>query len=279
MARSPGTTYQLALIANDVHVPFHDERALLLFKLFLRRERPDWLILNGDFQDFWEISNYDLTPRAGKEFKSEIEIGKDMLRSFRRTLPRARITWIEGNHEFRLRRYLIQNAPELSDLPGISVPQLLDLKRLRIEYAACHPAASKFTDNFIRAGDLYVGHWDKVSKHGAYAAKVLVEEKGVSLLQGHTHRFGAHARTTVDGRVLLGIENSSMCSRRQGYVSRPNWQTGFSVIYLEPKSEVSMVSHCHRQRLSVSLGPRRIQPGRREARRKDSLSSWAFHEG
>src|SRR5207249_3188495 len=75
-----------------------------------------------------------------------------------------------------------------------------------------------------------------VSKNAAYAAKVLVEEKGVSLLQGHTHRFGAHARTTVDGRLLLGIENFSMCSRRQSYVSRPNWQLGFSVVYLQPKT-------------------------------------------
>lgn len=49
--------------------------------LFLRRERPDWLILNGDFQDFWEISNYDLTPRSGKEFQEEVEIGKRILSS------------------------------------------------------------------------------------------------------------------------------------------------------------------------------------------------------
>src|SRR5947209_14158515 len=81
--RTRSAAYQLAVIANDFHIPFHDERALLLFKMFLRRERPDWLILNGDFQDFWEISSYDLTPRNGKDFKCEIEIGRSILRSFR----------------------------------------------------------------------------------------------------------------------------------------------------------------------------------------------------
>src|SRR2546427_11154479 len=144
--RTKSPIYQVAVIANDFQIPFHDERALLLFKMFLRRERPDWLNLNGDFQDFWEISSYDLTPRSGTEFKSEIETGRKILRSFRRSLTRARITWIEGNHEFRLRKYLIQNARELYGLPGVSV------------------------------------------------ADVEIEEKGVSLLQGHTHRFGAHAR-------------------------------------------------------------------------------------
>ncbi len=98
--RTKSFANQLAVIANDFQIPFHDEKALLFFKMFLRRERPDWLILNGDFQDFWEISNYDLT-----------------------------------------------------------------------------------------------------------------------------------ARTTIDGRVLLGIENFSMCSRRQSYVSHANCQLGFSVVY------------------------------------------------
>jgi Calcineurin-like phosphoesterase len=228
--------YQLAVIANDFQVPFHDERALLLFKLFLRRERPDWLILNGDFQDFWEISSYDLTPRSGKDFRREVEAGKAILRSFRRTLPQARITWIEGNHEFRLRKYLIQNAKELYGLPGVSVPDIFGLRALKIDYVPCHELATRFTDNFIRVGGLYVGHWNKVSKHGGYAAKVLVEEKGVSLLQAHTHRFGVHARTTLDGRVLLGIENFSMCSRNQSYVSHANWQLGFSVVYFDPQS-------------------------------------------
>src|SRR5713101_2928905 len=126
---SKHSEYQLAVIANDFHIPFHDVRALLLFKLFLRRERPDWVILNGDFQDFWEISNYDLTPRTGKEFRQEIEIGKRILRSCRLSLPRARITWIEGNHEFRLRRYLIQNTKELYGLPGLSVPEIFELNK------------------------------------------------------------------------------------------------------------------------------------------------------
>ena len=227
---------QRVVVANDFHVPFQDEAALALFRRFLRRQRPHWLILNGDFQDFWEISRFDRVPRAGKEFREEITIGKAILVSFRRILPKARITWIEGNHEFRLRKFLLQNARELYGLPGLSVPELFGLKKLRIEYVACHPAATRFTDNFIRVGQLYVGHWDKVALHGGYAAKSLVETKGVSVLQGHTHRFGAHARTTVDGRVLLGIENFCMCKREASYVAHPNWQTGFSVVYLEPAS-------------------------------------------
>ena len=41
--------WQMVVVANDFHVPFHDEGALALSRRFLRSERPDWLILNGDF--------------------------------------------------------------------------------------------------------------------------------------------------------------------------------------------------------------------------------------
>ena len=228
--------WQMVVIANDFQIPFHDEKALALLKLFLHKEKPDWLVLAGDFQDFWEISSFDLTPKGGKDFTQEITIGKKILKSFRHILPKARITWVEGNHEFRLRKYLIRNAKELYGLPGLTVPKLFDLEDLKIEYMPCHPTASKFVDNFVKVGKLYVGHWDTVAKEGGYAAKRLVEDKGVSLLQGHTQRFGAHARTTVDGRVILGIENFCMCSRRASYVAYPNWQLGFSVVYLDPKS-------------------------------------------
>jgi hypothetical protein len=223
----------MVVVANDFQVPFHDPKCLALLNLFLEREQPAWLILNGDFQDFWEISSFDLVPRGGKRFLREIEIGKGILTEFRRILPRARITWIEGNHEFRLRKYLMRNARELYGLKSLSVAELFSLPKLRIEYVPCHKSASKFTDNFIRVGDLHVGHWDTVAQQGGSAARLLVESKGVSVLQGHTHRFGAHARTTVDGRVLLGIENFCMCQRRAGYVSYPNWQQGFSVVYVE----------------------------------------------
>ncbi|PYV22403.1 MAG: hypothetical protein DMG24_16885 [Acidobacteria bacterium] len=67
--RTKTSPYQLAVIANDFQIPFQDEEALLVFKMFLRRERPDWLILNGDSQDFWELSSYDSTARTGKEFR------------------------------------------------------------------------------------------------------------------------------------------------------------------------------------------------------------------
>ena len=134
MSKRHHNNWKLVVVANDFHIPFHDEAALALFKRFLREEKPDWLILNGDFQDFWEVSRFDLTPRTGKEFREEIAMGRRILRPLRRMLPKARITWIEGNHEFRLRKYVIAHAAELYGLPGLSVPELFRLRDLAIRH-------------------------------------------------------------------------------------------------------------------------------------------------
>jgi hypothetical protein len=38
--------WKMVVVANDFQIPFHDEKALALFRLFLRKEKPDWLVLN-----------------------------------------------------------------------------------------------------------------------------------------------------------------------------------------------------------------------------------------
>ena len=72
--------------------------------------------LANDLRRFAGVATSEI---LSKEFIEEIKIGKKILKSFRRILRRARITWIEGNHEFRLRKYLIKNAKELYGLPGL----------------------------------------------------------------------------------------------------------------------------------------------------------------
>jgi UDP-2,3-diacylglucosamine pyrophosphatase LpxH len=223
--------YEMAVVANDFHVPYHDEKALKLLERFLSDQQPDIFIINGDFLDMWEISQFDRVPKFGKTFMEEIKTGKKILGRFRKILPETKIIYIEGNHEFRFRKYLIKSAPELYGLPGLSIPDLLDLKRLKIIYNPVKEGANKFSDNFIRLGDLYIGHWDKVNKHAGYTAKNLLDEKGVSLLQGHTHRFGVSARRYVDGQELIGIENFCLCRLDPYYVSKPSWSQGFSVIF------------------------------------------------
>lgn len=223
--------YEMIVVANDFHIPFHDKKAIELLKLFLKKEQPQKLVLNGDIMDCFEISRFDKVPINGKKLKDEIVITRQLLSEFKKICPKTEITYIFGNHEFRLRQYIIKNAKELYGLDGLNIADQLHLKELGIKYIEPKEYSNKFTDTFIKIGDLYIGHWDKVNKHSGYSAKNLLEDKGVSLIQGHTHRGGVSYKSLVDGKVIKAIENFCLCSLNPSYVSHPNWQQGFCVIY------------------------------------------------
>lgn len=237
------------LIVNDAHYPFHDQLAITLVKQFAKDFKPDGIVFNGDWMDCFEISKYDKVPRYGKNLQEEIDLVKQDFESWRKVAPDAKMIWLEGNHEFRMRQYLIRRAEHLFGLRALEVPLLFDLAKFNIEWKPCKEGLSKFSHNFIKIGALYVGHWDKVAKHSAYTAKALVEEKGVSILQGHCHRGGSHLKTLANEEVLAGYENFCLCDLNPSYISLPNWQQGFSVVYKEKGhsrfmvEQIPMVKH------------------------------------
>jgi len=221
------------VVANDFQIPFHDRKLLKLFNKFLKYFKPSLLIINGDLLDCWMISDFDKTPKTGMDFSDELKLGYQVLKDWRRIMKDKEIWYIEGNHEWRLKKYINRIAPELFGL--LSLPELLKLKELNIRWIGTNKLANKWIDTYVKIGDIYVGHYDKVNRHSGYTAKNLVDYKGVSLIQGHVHRGGVHYRRTLNSQQITAIENFCMCSLNPNYISEPNWQQGFSVIYLESK--------------------------------------------
>jgi predicted phosphodiesterase len=190
------------VVAGDFHVPHHDSILFDLFLKFLSDFQPDYLVINGDFLDCFAISKFDKIPHSGR-MKDELELGWGLLKKIRDAIPETEISYIEGNHEFRLRQYIIRNAPERYDIAP-DLPELLELNQFNIEWVGTKEGASKWVDTYKRFGQLYVGHWDRVNKHSAMTAKNLVEDKGISLIQNHVHRGGTyHKRTDLAHKTFF----------------------------------------------------------------------------
>lgn len=224
----------MGMVINDVHIPFQDNKALDLVLYFAKcySNRLDYLFINGDLIDCWEISKYDKVPKSAREFSDEVEETKDILKLIRKLLPNTKIIYIEGNHEFRFKHYLITHAPAFYGLEGMNIGSFLGCKDLGIEYITSREGLSKFSHNDFKLGELYIGHYDRVSKNAAYTSKALIDDLGVSHIQGHVHRFGVTSKSFRDGRQLIGVENGCLCDLNPNYVSFPNWQHGFSVFYM-----------------------------------------------
>lgn len=229
--------YEKALVFNDLHIPWHCQRAIDLMLRIGKDLDPDLIVINGDLVDMWEVSKYVKNPlyeSKGNLF-NEIEMARVFLWDLREKFPNAKIVYIFGNHEFRWAAYIAQNAKPLYKLKGMSLEEQLGCKEFDIEV--------KFTGNKESSwqyGQLLIGHFNKVNKHSGYTAKNLLEEKSISLIQAHTHRLGSSFKRLWD-RDIVAYENGCLCDRNPQYVDRPNWQLGFSVIYKDKDSDFHQV--------------------------------------
>jgi predicted phosphodiesterase len=171
----------------------------------------------------------------------------------RASAPRAEIRYLEGNHDRRLSTSIIANAKaafglkksgsEPTDWPVLSVPNLLRLDELKVEYIGGYPASITWINDRLACI-----HGHRVKSNGSTAASVIEDER-MSVIFGHTHRIDWQYKTRRvrdGGRTNLAVSPGCLCLRDGSVPStkggmdpmgRPvpaveNWQSGFaSVIY------------------------------------------------
>lgn len=222
---SPLTTVlEKHVILSDIHGPYVDQPSFKAVLDFIRDFKPTHIDLLGDVADMWEISRYTKDPMRkmylGREVGFTIDI---VLAELRAAAKNAVITWVSGNHEARLQKYLWTRAPELSSLPSLDMRNLFELDKLRIRYQ----------DTPIMAGNVLMTHGHMARKGSGVTARAMLDEYGQSVIHGHTHRLGAVYKTS-GGNAFLAFENGCLCQLTPDFLppGTVNWQHGFSVGYL-----------------------------------------------
>jgi hypothetical protein len=114
------------LVIADLHVPYHDKRAI---EATLKHAdgNCDGVLILGDLIDAYPLSFWCKDPRQ-RRFREEIETTKQVLDVLKQLKPKA-IVWKGGNHEMRLERYLQQHAAEICDMPGLDYATWCDLDK------------------------------------------------------------------------------------------------------------------------------------------------------
>ena len=222
------TKVRKVVIIPDIHAPYEDYRALQGVFKYIKDYKPDKVVLLGDVIDFYQLSKFDKNPNRITGLQDEIDAARWELGELRK-VHKGQITYLEGNHEHRLYRYLNAN-PEISSLRSINkVESILGLKDFNINY--------KHHEQI--AGVLFK-HGNVVRKHSSYTAKGEFDNEGTSGVSGHTHRIGAHYVTNRSGQHAW-FEMGHLCSEKaaeymEGKV--PNWQKGFGVMEYSPHNKL-----------------------------------------
>jgi len=207
-------------------VPFHDRRVLDIFLQILEVVQPDVVELDGDLLDLtvWQ----DKFLRENKYFQTTQPALYEcvfFLQGLVEASPRSKKRAHMGNHGLRMEKTLINHVRESCFLravdevelpPALSVPKLLALHRLGIDWVGNYPDDISWLGEHIR-----VSH-----EQGRYHAVV-----------GHIHRdeLVSESRMMPDGSMkrITGYCPGCAChtdGRVPGSTSNSNWRQGVGII-------------------------------------------------
>lgn len=173
-------------IIPDVHVPFHDKAAWSLVLKTVRETQPSRIVIMGDFVDCLTVSHFPRGPGRINTLKDEVEAAHLALTDLGDAAGKAKITFLMGNHEARLEKYLAEKAPELFGL--IDMESLLELKKRGWPLVPYR--------KHITYGKIAYSH--DVGFCGKSAVSQNLDSFGGNIVTGHTHRAGI----VYDGTVL-----------------------------------------------------------------------------
>ena len=217
---------------SDIHFGHEDQKALKLVKEFIKEERPDVIILNGDILDAYDASSFLQDPNKNGGMREEIGHAKEFLKWLRLGNPLAYIGFLEGNHEDRLRKVVWQSPMIAKLFPNLNLKSLLGLDELKIEHRL-------YGDSIIINNTVFT-HGHKTSAKAPYDYMASYALSGTS---GHTHNLGMSCKN-VGQKTLYWVESGCLCMTNPEYVKGiANWHQGFafgtslgSNIYLKPMS-------------------------------------------
>jgi hypothetical protein len=210
------------LILSDVHVPWHDRETIQLAVREARRRGVVGVILNGDTLDYHELSTHDKDPGAAR-YVDEIDTGKALVRWLRQQLPSARIVVREGNHEERLTRYVLRNAPALYGLDCLTTPQLLELDNIGADWVG--------DKRVILLGRLPVLHGHEYpGSGGVNPARWLYLRTNYSAMCGHFHRTSESGERNVIGKEQRTWSIGCACYLFPRYRRLNNWNSGCAFV-------------------------------------------------
>lgn len=219
-----------ALIVPDCHIPFEDKRAYEIMLNVAKDVDPDEIVILGDYADIYGVNSHGKDPEIKEELRDEVMQVCMRLRELKDLFPRSRKIYIEGNHEYRLARFIKNKAPELFGC--IKVEDILHLDKYGFEFIPYGP-----NQQYNVLGSKLIARHEPLSG-GLHCAHGTVSKAMKSVIFGHTHRIQESQIVTLDGDNYRGISSGWLGDKDHpvmGYVKNHHqWALGFSIVTVLP---------------------------------------------
>jgi len=228
------------LIIGDLHVPFHDQRALSAAINHGIDQKAEHLLINGDALDAYQASMWVKDPNQ-RSIDKEIIVLKGILKGIEKEFSGRKIYKI-GNHEARIENYLYQNAPRMI---GMSKWDLCEALKRELELGDDW--------EFIDSKQLYT--LGKLrGYHGHELPKGLTNPVSVGrglFLRAHEHAFTNHWHQTSTHMETNGSKTKTwvcfsvgcLCDLQPNYAPVNRWNHGHAIVDIWKTGEFSEHNH------------------------------------
>jgi len=216
------------LIVSDIHLPYHDINAIEIALEKAYKDNVDSIYLNGDILDFYQVSRF--TKEGGA---MSIKEERDMFFEF--------IGWIKenfnvpiyfkaGNHEERLAKYINEKAPDLAQIPELSLSGFLKLDELDVQFIDGRQKTMM--------GKLIVVHGHEFGESifsPVNPARGLFLRAKSTTLAGHNHQTSEHHENNLKNDSMACFSTGCLCQLTPNY--RPfaytKWNHGFAIVEID----------------------------------------------
>lgn len=193
--------------------------------------QPDEIVILGDYADFYEVMSHQRHPRVQITLEDEVNAVNHELDQIDSTFPDAKKKFIEGNHEDRLERYIINQAPALFGVTETSRLFKLDT-RPNWQFFKWSPTQQCQVLN----SKLWARH-----RPPSNNPRLNAKEAGCNIVYGDIHKIehGYHTSLLGDERVAFSVGwlGDKSLDKIFGYVKNTHqWQLGFGIVYVVPET-------------------------------------------
>jgi predicted phosphodiesterase len=213
------------LIINDIHLPYQDNEALTACFNFAKKQKPDFVFINGDLSDYHGLSYFLKDPEA-KIFSEELKVMQDFFDVLKKTF-KCKIYFKFGNHEERYENFLLQKAHELKGVSEFNLDNIIKSRVKDVEIIKDKRLVVINGLPFIHGHEFGRGFFSPVN-----AARGLFLQAKHSCVKADCHTTSEHTEPNVFGNIMTTYSVGCLCGLNPKWLPINKWNHGFAMIEL-----------------------------------------------
>lgn len=204
------TSWSRFIFASDFHVPNHRVEPIKAMMDYAIENDIKRLIIGGDLLDNTPFTRWLHEPINPADVPRWFDMAKELLMQFKQVFNE--IIWIEGNHDFWFKRFLMEKAQALFADNYFHLEERLKLNEIGV----------KFIDQrfLVKAGHLNIHHGHILLRGGgsyANGARMLYTKAKANMISGHLHVESSHTEPDLDDKICTTFITGCMCTLRPEY--------------------------------------------------------------